>query len=230
MDRRTIISAATTLGIGTGLLSARQAVAADAPSSPPAEASSPAFVRAADGTQLFCRDWGSGAPVLFLAAWGLPSEAWQYQMVPLADQGFRCVAFDRRSHGRSSDPGRGYDLDTLAGDVASVIEHCDLQDATVVGHSLGGAEAVRYLSTHGEGRVRRLVLVAPTTPMLLRAEDNPDGLPPAAVEGLRQAMRQDFPGLLVANIKPFVTPATSQAMIDWIVAMMTRTPLKALLA
>jgi len=149
-------------------------------------------------------------------------------MERMSRDGFRCIAFDRRSHGRSSDPGTGYDLDTLAGDVHSVMEQMSLSDVLLVGHSLGAAESVRYLSRYGLTQVRRLVLVAPTTPFLLKSADNRDGLDPGIFEAMRARFREDFPGVLVANIRPFVLPTTSQAMIDWIVGMMSRTALKAL--
>jgi len=196
-------------------------------SSPPANTR--AAVIAQDGTTLFVRQCGTGDPVLFVAAWGLDSLAWQYQMERMSREGFRCVAFDRRSHGRSSDPGAGYDLETLAHDVHSVIEQLRLSQVLLVGHSLGAAESVRYLTRHGMNRVRRLALVAPTTPFLLKSGDNPDGLDPKVLEGMRAAFREDFPGILAANIRPFVLPTTSQAMIDWIVDMMSRTPVKALI-
>jgi pimeloyl-ACP methyl ester carboxylesterase len=189
----------------------------------------PNFIVTRDGVQLFYREWGEGRPILFVAAWGFSSEAWQYQMQPLSNQGFRCIAFDRRSHGRSSDPGKGYDIDTLADDLADVIEQLDLQDVTLVGHSLGGAEAVRCLTRHGADRIARLVLLAPTTPFMPKTADNPDGLDPGMTAVVRAVFAKDFPGTLAANMRPFVVPSTSQALIDWIVAMMTKATLKALL-
>jgi pimeloyl-ACP methyl ester carboxylesterase len=150
-------------------------------------------------------------------------------MVKLSDEGFRCVAFDRRGHGRSSDPGTGYDLDTLADDLASILTQLDLKDAILVGHSLGAAESVRYLSRHGTARVARLVLIAPTTPYLAKTPDNPDGLDPRVFEGARAAFRDDFPGIIAANIKPFLIATTSQALTDWVLQMMTQCSLRALI-
>jgi pimeloyl-ACP methyl ester carboxylesterase len=116
--------------------------------------------------KLFYRDWGTGKPVVFLAGWALPSDMWSYQMVPLSQQGLRCIAFDRRGHGNSSDPGGGYDYDTLADDLASVMEALDLREVTLVAYSIGSGEAVRYLTRHGSERVARLLLLAPTaTPL-----------------------------------------------------------------
>jgi len=186
------------------------------------------IIEAADGTQLFYRDWGTGAPVVFLSAWALTSQAWQYQMVRLTDEGLRCVAFDRRSHGRSSDPGRGYDLDTLSDDVASVLNSLDLKDVTLVGHSLGCAEAARYVLRHGSSRVAKLIMIAPALPYIEKAPDNPDGIDPLINEGFRNAFRMDFPGVVMANLRPFVNATTSQAMMDWVLQMMSETSLKAL--
>ena len=112
------------------------------------------FVETDDGASLFHVDWGTGKPVVFTHAWGLNADIWEYQLVELADQGLRCVAYDRRGHGRSSDPGRGYDYDRLADDLAAVINQLDLTDVTLVGHSMGNGEAVRYLQRHGSARDR----------------------------------------------------------------------------
>jgi pimeloyl-ACP methyl ester carboxylesterase len=134
------------------------------------------LVQTDDGVSLFVRDWGEGEPVLFCAAWALSSIAWQYQMISVLDSGRRAVAYDRRGHGRSDDPGRGYDYDTLAEDLASVLDHLDLQDVTLIAHSMASGEAVRYLTRQGGGRVARLVLLAPTTPFVLKTPDNEDGV------------------------------------------------------
>src|SRR5262245_10871098 len=103
------------------------------------------IVHTTDGVDLFVRDWGSGRPILFLCGWALTSEMWGYQMAPLVREGFRCIAYDRRAHGRSGDPGAGFDFDTLADDLAAVIDTLDLRDVTVVAHSFSSGEIVRYL-------------------------------------------------------------------------------------
>jgi non-heme chloroperoxidase len=187
------------------------------------------FVEARDGTRLYWRSWGEGPPILFVAAWALPSDAWQYQLARLSESGCRCIAFDRRGHGRSDDPGAGFDMDTLASDVAAVVEQLDLHELVLVGHSLGAAECVRYLTNHGAARVRRLALIAPTTPCLGRSADNPDGLDPQLFQRMRAAFLSDFPGIVGANIRPFVDASTSARMIDWIMTMMSSTSLKAVL-
>jgi non-heme chloroperoxidase len=151
------------------------------------------FATAADQAQLHFIDWGDpdARPLLLVHGFGVNQAMWNDQVSLFLEGGLRCVTFDRRGHGRSDVPGRGYDLDTLAADIAAVAEHLDLRDAVVVGHSLGGAEAVRYLSAHADGRVAGLVLSAPSAPMLRSAPGNPDGFPPAAIALGRQAFRDD---------------------------------------
>ncbi|MGH6997154.1 MAG: alpha/beta fold hydrolase, partial [Phenylobacterium sp.] len=187
-------------------------------------------VAARDGASLFVRDWGEGPPIVFLAGWSLSSEMWGYQMAPLSAAGFRCIAYDRRGHGRSQDPGRGYNYDTLADDLASVLEALDLQGVTLVAHSMAGGEAARYLSRHGKsGRVKRVLFLAPALPCIQQKPDNPAGVPAAMLEANLKAIAADFPGWLAANEAPFVTPATSQAMRDWLKAMMLQTSMKAVI-
>ncbi len=187
-------------------------------------------IRTADGVGLFHRDWGSGPPVVFVASWSLPSDSWAYQMLALSEAGCRCVAYDRRGHGRSDDPGRGFDFDTLADDLAAVMEALDLRGATLVGFSMGTGEVVRYLTRHGAGRVARIVLIGTTTPMLARAADNPDGLDPALFEAFRiGALMQDFPGWIDDSMVPFVTAETPPGLRNWVRDMAQRTSAKALL-
>jgi len=225
MQRRNVLKSVISAAALAGLLSGtRQAHAEKTTAKPPVHGP---CIEARDGTPLYWRSWGEGAPVLFVAAWALPSDAWQYQMIRLADEGLRCIAFDRRGHGRSADPGRGYDIDTLADDVASLIAGLDLRDVTLVGHSLGCAEIVRYLTRHGSARIKRVAFVAPITPFLTKAADNPDGLDPKAGEAARDAFRHDFAGILDANARPFVMKDTPQATLAWIETMMTGTSLKA---
>jgi len=230
MNRRSLLGSAKAMVAGLSLMGISSAKASDTKITPASRTRGQMnFVEAKDGTQLFYRSWGTGRPIVFISAWALHSEAWQYQMTPICDEGFRCVAFDRRSHGRSSDPGTGYDLDTLADDLATVLTRLNLTDVTLVGHSLGAAESVRYLTRHGTARISRLVLIAPTTPCLTKSADNLDGLDPRIFEGMRAAFRDDFPGIIAANIKPFFVPTTSQAMTDWVVQMMAQCSLKALI-
>jgi len=124
------------------------------------------YFTAPDGTELFYRDYGTDRPVVFVHSMLMSSDMWQPQMLHLAGHGFRAVAYDRRGHGRSDDPGRGYDFDTLTDDLAALLDRLDLADVLLVGHSMGGGEVIRYLSRHGSGRVKRIVLAGATAPHL----------------------------------------------------------------
>jgi pimeloyl-ACP methyl ester carboxylesterase len=149
---------------------------------------------------------------------------WSYQVAHLADRGLRCITYDRRGHGRSDPPTGPFDLDTLADDLAAVIEGLDLHDLVLVGHSVGTNEIVRYLGRHGTDRIAKVVLLAPTTPFALKTEDNPHGAPAAYFEQLRSAIAKDFPQWIEDNKKPFFTPGTSPAMMNWVAAELLRTP------
>lgn len=142
------------------------------------------FIETNDHTSLYYKDWGTGKPVVFVSSIWLGSAMWEYQLVPLSNQGLRCISFDRRGHGRSDDPGRGYDFDTLADDIATVIEHLDLHDITLVGHSVGCAEIAHYLCRHGTSRVARTVLISTTTPGRPNADTIPETFVDATMEGL----------------------------------------------
>jgi non-heme chloroperoxidase len=173
------------------------------------------FITTKDGAKLYWREWGAGAPILFLSSLGCDSRMWDYQVAAFADQGFRCIGFDRRGHGRSDQPARGYDFDTFADDVAALVVNLDLTGLTLIAHSMAGGEAVRYLARHGSQRVARLILLAPTTPMLLKAHDNPNGLPMGAFEALWAGWRRDYPKWVDDNVAPFFIPETSPAMMRW---------------
>ncbi|MDQ0472032.1 alpha/beta fold hydrolase [Labrys wisconsinensis] len=178
------------------------------------------FITARDGTQLFWREWGRGAPMLFLNSLGFGTQMWDYQMTAFAERGFRCIGLDRRGHGRSDQPARGYDHDTLADDVAALIEALDLDRVTLVTHSLAGGEAVRYLTRHGDARIARMVLLAPMTPMLLRTGDNPEGLPRSAFEEVWAQWQRDYPKWVAEATAPFFVPETSAAMMRSVVALL----------
>ena len=192
------------------------------------------FVKCLDGTDLFVTDWGGGgSPIVFAHAWGLRSDQWNYQIPALRAAGRRCVLYDRRGHGRSDRPATGYDLDTFADDLAAVFEHFDLRDATLVAHSIGSKEAIRYLTRHGDGRVSRLVLVAPTTPLLRRTPDNPDGLDPSIASGIHDAVATDVTRWCAdfEAAGPYfgTSPGSSQGLIDWTMRMIIDTPVPVLL-
>lgn len=191
----------------------------------------PSHIDSADGVRLFVRDWGDGEPMVFLHGWALASDMWNYQMVPLSEQGLRCIAYDRRGHGRSSDPGRDYDYDTLADDLAAVLDTLDLHGVTLVGHSMAAGELVRYLSRHGGDRIKSLVFVAPAaTPFLLKTPDNPQGIDGALFEHYRRnVLLRDFPKWLQDNARPFFVADTSPEMIEWVASLMRQASMKAVI-
>ncbi len=224
MNRRTVLEATL---LGTALAAAAPA-GAQTPASQPAGRALFATVR--DGTKLFVQDWGSGRPVLFLSAWTFDASIWGSHIVALNAGGFRCIAPDRRGHGRSDMPSTGYDLNTLTDDVASVIEQRDLRDVTLVAYSMGTAEAVNYVARYGSGRIAKLVLLAPTTPFLVKTEDNPDAVPQAAIDADNAAIARDFPKWMAANEPPFFMPDTPEITRVWIREMMLSVPVPVALA
>jgi non-heme chloroperoxidase len=144
-----------------------------------------------DGTEIYYKDWGSGPVVTFSHGWPLSSDAWDGQMLFLAQNGFRVVAHDRRGHGRSSQTSTGNDMNGYADDLAAVIEALDLKDATLVGHSTGGGEVARYIGRHGTKRVRKAVLIAAVPPIMVKSAANPEGLPIEVFGGLRAGVFND---------------------------------------
>src|SRR5678815_1887520 len=144
-----------------------------------------------DGTQLYYNDWGTGQPVVFSHGWPLSSEAFEDQMFYLASHGFRCIAHDRRGHGRSSQPWTGNDLDTYGDDLAALVEALDLKNAVHVGHSTGGGEVVRYIGRHGTRRVAKAVLIGAVPPIMLKSDANPEGLPMDVFDNMRAGVQAD---------------------------------------
>ena len=144
-----------------------------------------------DGTEIYYKDWGKGPVVTFSHGWPLSSDAWDGQMLFLVQSGFRVVAHDRRGHGRSSQASSGNDMDGYADDLAAVIEALDLKDATLVGHSTGGGEVVRYIGRHGTKRVAKAVLIAAVPPIMLKTAANPEGLPMEVFDNMRSGLMKD---------------------------------------
>jgi non-heme chloroperoxidase len=146
------------------------------------------FIKTADGTNIFYKDWGEGRPVLFSHGWPLSADAWDAQMLFLVRRGYRVIAHDRRSHGRSDQTFAGNDMDTYADDLATLIDALDLRGLAMVGHSTGGGEVARYIGRHGTGRVAKVVLVGAVPPLMLRTRGNPEGTPLEAFDAIRQGV------------------------------------------
>jgi non-heme chloroperoxidase len=179
-----------------------------------------------DGTTIYYKDWGKGPVVTFSHGWPLSSDAWDGQMLFLAQNGFRVVAHDRRGHGRSSQASSGNDMNGYADDLAAVIEALDLKDVTLVGHSTGGGEVTRYIGRHGTKRVAAAILIAAVPPILVKSASNPEGIPIEVFDGLRSGLAKDrsqfykdFAGMFYGANRPGAK--VSQGMLDqfWLWSM-----------
>ena len=187
-----------------------------------------------DGTQIYYKDWGTGQPIVFSHGWPLSSDAFEDQMLFLTSHGYRCIAHDRRGHGRSSQPWLGNDMDTYADDLAQLVHALDLQHAVHVGHSMGGGEVARYIGRHGAKRVAKAVLIGAVPPLMLKTQANPGGLPIKVFDGIRAGVLADrsqfFKDLTVtfygAN-RPGST--VSQGLRDWFWLLGMQSGLKAVL-
>jgi non-heme chloroperoxidase len=179
-----------------------------------------------DGTEIYYKDWGSGQPVTFSHGWPLTADAWDSQMLYLAERGYRVIAHDRRGHGRSGQPWNGNNMDTYADDLAELLEALNLKGATMVGHSTGGGEVVRYIGRHGSKRVAKAVLIGAIPPLMLKTAANPGGLPLSVFDGIRNGVRADrsqFFKELAVPFYGFNRPGVkvSQGLIDsfWLQGM-----------
>jgi non-heme chloroperoxidase len=144
-----------------------------------------------DKTTIYYKDWGAGLPIVFSHGWPLNADAWESQMVYLGSNGYRCIAHDRRGHGRSAQPWNGNDMDTYADDLSQLIETLDLKGITLIGHSTGGGEVARFIGRHGTRRVAKVVLMGAVTPLMLKTDANPGGLPVKAFDDIRAGVAAD---------------------------------------
>ena len=149
------------------------------------------YIKTKDGTELYYKDWGDGPVIAFSHGWPLNADAWDGQMLFLVENGYRCVAHDRRGHGRSSQPSSRNNMNGYADDLGEVIETLDLHDAVLIGHSTGGGEVARYIGRHGSSRVAKAVLLAAVPPLMLQTPANPEGLPISVFDDLRSKVRAD---------------------------------------
>jgi non-heme chloroperoxidase len=180
-----------------------------------------------DGTEIYYKDWGNGQPVVFSHGWPLSSDAWDAQMIFLASHGFRCIAHDRRGHGRSDQPWDGHDMDTYADDLAELTARLNLQNAIHIGHSTGGGEVARYIARHGTKRVAKAVLISAVPPLMLQTANNPAGQPMSVFDDLRAKLLQDRSQFFIDLSAPFFganrpNAKVSQGMRDsfWLQGMM----------
>lgn len=177
-------------------------------------------VKTADGTSIYAREWGTGPAIVLIHGWPLDADMWEYQAVPLAEQGFRVIAYDRRGFGRSSQPWTGYDYDTMTDDLKMVMDTLKVEDALLVGFSMGGGEAARYMSRHGGQGVSKVALVSAVTPYLLKTPDNPDGVDKSVFDGIVEGLRQDRAHFLAGFGKMFfgaglLTSPVSAEVLNW---------------
>ncbi|MGQ0700587.1 MAG: alpha/beta fold hydrolase [Panacagrimonas sp.] len=186
------------------------------------------YVTTKDGTQIYYKDWGSGAPIVFSHGWPLCSDSWESQMMYLASKGYRCIAHDRRGHGRSSQPWNGNEMDTYSDDLAAVMDALDIKKAVLFGFSTGGGEVARYLGRHGSKRVAKAGLISAVPPLMLKTAANPGGLPIEAFDSIRAGSLADrsqlYKDIAGGPFFGFNRPGAkaSQGMIDsfWMQGMM----------
>ena len=192
------------------------------------------YVTTADKTKLYVKDWGSGRPVILLHGWPLSSDSWDDQAMAIAEAGCRAIAYDRRGFGRSSQPWSGYDYDTLADDLAAVIEQTGAQDAVLAGFSMGGGEVARYMSRHGGKSVAKAILISSVVPFMLKTSDNPEGTDQAVFNDMAQAMKDDRAKFFASFFKDFfgvglLSGATSDEVLQWARGVSMQASLKATL-
>ena len=197
-SRRELFIAAAGVAAVAGLSPAAAAAAEPGPGT-----GGSSTVTVADGTKIYYKAWGTGRPIVFSHGWPLTADAWDAQMLFLGANGFRVIAHDRRSHGRSDQTWTGNDMDTYADDLAAVLDALDVKDAMLVGHSTGGGEVARYIGRHGTSRVSKAVLIGAVPPIMLKTAANPGGLPMSVFDGIRDNVVSDRSGFYKTLAVPF---------------------------
>ena len=192
------------------------------------------YVTTADKTRLYVKSWGTGRPVILLHGWPLSADSWDDQAMAIAGAGYRTIAYDRRGYGRSSQPWSGYDYDTLADDLAAVIEQTGAQDAIVAGFSMGGGEVARYMSRHGGKGISKAVLISSVVPYMLKTQDNPEGTDQSVFDGMAKSMKEDRAKFFSTFFKAFygvslLSHDTSEEVLEWSRSVAMQASLKATL-
>ena len=192
------------------------------------------YITTPDKTQLYVKEWGAGRPVIMLSGWPLSADSWDDQAMVFAEAGFRAIAYDRRGFGRSSQPWSGYDYDTLADDLACVIETTGARDTVLMGFSMGGGEVARYMSRHGGKGVAKAALVSSVVPFMLKTEDNPAGTEQAVFDAMARAIKEDRAKFFAGFFKDFfgvglMTQPVSDELLQWAQGQAMQASLKATL-
>ncbi len=193
------------------------------------------FMTTRDNTQLYVKTWGSGRPIVLIHGWPLTADSWDDIAMPLAEAGFQTIAYDRRGFGRSAQPWSGYDYDTLADDLADIIQGRNLSDVTLVGFSMGGGEVARYMSRHQGAQLRSAALVSSVVPYMLQAKDNPDGVPQNIFNSMAESMSNDRPHFFASFFKDFygagmLSTPVSEEWLQWTCALAMQAGLRPTLA
>jgi non-heme chloroperoxidase len=192
------------------------------------------YITTNDNTKLYVKDWGTGRPVILMHGWPLSSDSWDDTAIALANAGFRAIAYDRRGFGRSEQPWKGYDYDTLADDLADVIKATNAEDATIVGFSMGGGEVARYLSRHAGKNIAQAVLISSVVPYMLKTADNPNGVEQAIFAQMAEGMKQDRAKFFTGFFNDFfgvnlLQSPVSAEVLEWARAVSLQASLKATL-
>ena len=191
-------------------------------------------LKSSDQTDIYYKDWGRGRPVVLMHGWPLTADSWDDVAMPLAEAGYRVIAYDRRGFGRSEQPFAGYDYDSLADDLDAVMQQLNLENATIVGFSMGGGEVARYMSRHGGRNVSQAVLVSSVVPYMLKTDDNPEGTPQKVFDQIAEGLKQDRPHFYSGFFKDFygvgmMSHPVSDEWLQWSTNMSMMASLKATL-